>query len=199
MRLKGARRTPPAPSGAVDLPMEGHPPSAFVSCIGFTGDSPGCRRGRARRTWRLSGTGSRPDRGRGRPARGGLEDFSRRRWSRHASCARIPRPPRRAPVCSKPSEARLGQARENVIHLLAPSSFEEAEDRLEDASRRLGAGRRNARFEELLGEAERWLEAAERTASAGRPHALAALAAREEARDSRGRNARGRRVGESRG
>lgn len=81
-------------------------------------------------------------------------------------------------------EARLGQAREDVVHLLAPSAFGETEDRLEDATRRLADGRRDARFEELLGEAERWLDAAERIASAGRPHVLAALAAREEAHDS---------------
>ncbi len=81
-------------------------------------------------------------------------------------------------------EARLDQAREDVVHLLAPSSFGEAEDRLEDASRRLADGRRDARFEELLGEAERWLDAAERIGTAGRPHVLAALAAREEARVS---------------
>ena len=78
-------------------------------------------------------------------------------------------------------EARLEQARENAIHLLAPSSFGEAADRLEDASRRLGDGRQDARFEELLGEAERWVEAAERIATAGRPHFLATLAARDEA------------------
>ncbi|WP_420449694.1 OmpA family protein [Candidatus Palauibacter sp.] len=55
---------------------------------------------------------------------------------------------------------------------------------MEDATRRLADGRRDARFEELLGETERWLEAAERIGSAGRPHVLAALAAREEARTS---------------
>ena len=81
-------------------------------------------------------------------------------------------------------EARLGQARENAIHLLAPSSFEEAADRLEDASRRLRDGRRDARFEELLDEAGRWLAAAEGIAAAGRPHFEEALAAREEARAS---------------
>lgn len=81
-------------------------------------------------------------------------------------------------------EARLGQARENAIHLLAPSSFEEAADRLEDASRRLRDGRQDARFEELLGEAGRRLEAAERIAAAGRPHFAEALAARDEARAS---------------
>lgn len=81
-------------------------------------------------------------------------------------------------------EARLGQARENEIHLLAPSSFREAEDLLEDASRRLRDGRQDARFEELLGEAERWLAQAERIATAGRPHFQAALAARDEARAS---------------
>ena len=81
-------------------------------------------------------------------------------------------------------EARLGQARENAIHLLAPSSFEEAADRLEDASRRLRDGRRDARFEELLDEAGRWLAAAEGIAGAGRPHFEEALAARDEARAS---------------
>ena len=81
-------------------------------------------------------------------------------------------------------EARLGQARENAIHLLAPSSFGEAADRLEDASRRLGEGRRDARLEELLSEARRWLEAAERIADEGRPHFLTVLAARDEARAS---------------
>ena len=81
-------------------------------------------------------------------------------------------------------EARLGQARENGIHLLAPSSFGEAEDRLEDAARRLRDGRRDARFEEMLGEAGRWLAAAEGIAAAGRPHFREALAARDEARAS---------------
>lgn len=81
-------------------------------------------------------------------------------------------------------EARLGQARESAVHLLAPSSFEEAADRLQDASRRLRDGREDARFEELLDEAGRWLEAAERAAEAGRPHFMTALAAREEARAS---------------
>lgn len=81
-------------------------------------------------------------------------------------------------------ETRLGQARERAIHLLAPSSFEEAADRAEDASRRLRDGREDARFEELLDEAGRWLEAAERVAEAGRPHFMTALAAREEARAS---------------
>ncbi|MYA34926.1 MAG: OmpA family protein [Gemmatimonadales bacterium] len=81
-------------------------------------------------------------------------------------------------------EARLGQARENAIHLLAPSSFREAEDRLEDAARRLRDGRRDARFEELLDEAGRWLGAAERIAAAGRPHFEEALAVRDEARAS---------------
>ncbi|MDE2879616.1 OmpA family protein [Candidatus Palauibacter soopunensis] len=81
-------------------------------------------------------------------------------------------------------EARLGQARENAIHLLAPSSFEEAADRLEDASRRLRDGRQDARFEELLGEAGRWLAAAQGIAAAGRPHFREALAARDEARAS---------------
>lgn len=80
--------------------------------------------------------------------------------------------------------ARLGQARENAIHLLAPSSFGEAADRLEDASRRLRDGRQDDRFEELLGEAGRWFEAAERIAAAGRPHFAAALAARDQARAS---------------
>lgn len=81
-------------------------------------------------------------------------------------------------------EARLGEARANAIHLLAPSSFGEAADRVEDASRRLSGGRQDARFEELLDEAGRWLEAAERTAEAGRPHFMTVLAAREEARAS---------------
>ena len=81
-------------------------------------------------------------------------------------------------------EARLGQARERAIHLLAPSAFEDAADRLEDASRRLRGGREDARFEELLDEAGRWLEAAERVAEAGRPHFMTVLAAREEARAS---------------
>ena len=81
-------------------------------------------------------------------------------------------------------EARLGQARENAIHLLAPSSFEEAADRLEDASRRLRDGRQDARFEELLGEGGRWLAAAEGIAAAGGPHFREALAARDEARAS---------------
>lgn len=81
-------------------------------------------------------------------------------------------------------EARLGQARENAIHLLAPSSFGEAEDRLEDAARRLRDGRRDARFEELLGEAGRRLAAAEAIAAEGRPHFRDALAARHEARAS---------------
>jgi outer membrane protein OmpA-like peptidoglycan-associated protein len=81
-------------------------------------------------------------------------------------------------------EARLGQARASAIHLLAPSAFEEAADRLEDASRRLNDGRQDARFEELLDEAGRWLEAAERIAAEGRPHFMTALAARDEARAS---------------
>ena len=81
-------------------------------------------------------------------------------------------------------EARLGQARENAVHLLAPSSFEEAADRLEDASRRLRDGRQDARFEELLGEGGRWLAEAERIAAAGRPHFREALEARDEARAS---------------
>lgn len=81
-------------------------------------------------------------------------------------------------------EARLGQARESAVHLLAPSSFEEAEDRLEDASRRLRGGREDARFDELLDEAGRWLGAAERTAAEGRPHFMTVLAARDEARAS---------------
>lgn len=81
-------------------------------------------------------------------------------------------------------EARLGQARESAIHLLAPSSFEEAADRVEDASRRLRGGREDARFEELLDEAGRWLGAAERTAAEGRPHFMTVLAARDEARAS---------------
>ena len=81
-------------------------------------------------------------------------------------------------------EARLGQARENAVHLLAPSSFGEAEDRLEDAARRLRDGRRDGRFEELLGEAGRWLAAAEGIAAAGGPHFREALAARDEARAS---------------
>ncbi|WP_419857302.1 OmpA family protein [Candidatus Palauibacter irciniicola] len=81
-------------------------------------------------------------------------------------------------------EARLGQARENVVYLLAPSSFEDAADRLEDASRRLRDGRRDDRFEELLDEAERWLAQAERIAAAGRPHFEEVLAARDEARAS---------------
>ena len=71
-----------------------------------------------------------------------------------------------------------------AIHLLAPSSFGEAADRLEDASRRLRDGRQDDRFEELLGEAGRWFETAERIAAAGRPHFAAALAARDQARAS---------------
>ncbi|MCY3700085.1 MAG: OmpA family protein [Gemmatimonadetes bacterium] len=81
-------------------------------------------------------------------------------------------------------EARLDQARENAIHLLAPSSFREAEDRLEDAARRLRDGRRDARFEELLDEAARWLAQAEGIAAAGQPHFREALAARDQARAS---------------
>lgn len=81
-------------------------------------------------------------------------------------------------------EARLGAARENATHLLAPGSFEEAADQLEDAARRLGEGRDDARFGELLDNAGRWLQQAESVAASGRSYFVEPLAAREEARES---------------
>ncbi len=81
-------------------------------------------------------------------------------------------------------EARLGEARENATHLLAPQSFEEAADHLEDAARRFGEGREDARFEELLDAAERWFRQAESVAASGRSRFAEPLAAREEARES---------------
>ena len=79
-------------------------------------------------------------------------------------------------------EARLGTAREQAVHLLAPENFREALDRFDDAVRRRGGGREDARFRELLTEAGQWLDTAERIAAAGRSRFTAALEARAEAR-----------------
>ncbi len=76
---------------------------------------------------------------------------------------------------------RFGQARAAAVHLLAPRAFEEALDQFEDAVRRRERGRADERYRELLSEAGRRLESAERVADAARPVFDEALAAREEA------------------
>ncbi len=81
-------------------------------------------------------------------------------------------------------EARVDAGRENAVHLLAPQTFRAAVERFDDAVRRWEDGREDARFRELLSEAEQRLEDAEGIAAAGRSQFGEPLAARSEARSA---------------
>lgn len=81
-------------------------------------------------------------------------------------------------------QARFDAARDQAVHLLAPRTLRDAENRFDGAVRRWEDGREDARFHELLVEAGQWLDAAEGIAEAGRSQFAETLTARGAARSA---------------